>query len=97
MAMERSPLCSSSKAFRRQYQGAKLSSSCQLDEQTDSTKLSAVSLCYSVVGQLSSASEKSNRVYRIVTKAFSSLAGRDPREADEVQECSTYIVSQCME
>src|SRR6266550_3474665 len=97
MAMERSPLFSSSKAFRRQYQRAKLSSSCQLDEQTDSTKLSAVSLCYSVVGQLSSASAKSNRVYRVVTKAFSSLAGRDPREADEIQEYATRIVPQCLE
>jgi len=49
------------------------------------------------VGQLSSASAKSNRVYRIVTKAFSSLAGREPREADEVQEYSTHIVPQCVE
>src|SRR5882724_7576356 len=97
MAMERSPLFSSSKTFRRQYQRAKLPSPCQRDEQTDSTKLSTVSLCYSVVGQLSPSSAKSNRVYRVVTKAFSSVAGRHPRQVDEIQEYSTYIVSQCME
>jgi hypothetical protein len=97
MAMERSSLFPSSKGFKRQYQRAKLSASCQLDDQTDSTKLSAVSLCYSVLGQLSPASAKSNRVYRIVTKAFSSLAGQDPREADEIQEYSTHIVPQCVE
>src|SRR5580765_205083 len=97
MAMERSSLFSSSKAFRPQYQRAKLWSSCQFDEQTDSAKLSAVSLCYSVVGQLSSASAKSNCVCRVVTKAFSSLAGRDPGEADEGQEYASHIVPQCVE
>src|SRR5438093_12438631 len=97
MAMERSPLFSSSKAFRRQYQRAKLSSSCQLDEQTDSTKLSAVSLCYSIVGQLPSPSAKSNRVCRVVTKAFSSWAGRDPRQADEIQGYATHIGPLCLE
>jgi hypothetical protein len=97
MAMERSPLSSSSKVSRRQYQRAKLSASCQLNEQTDSTKLSAVSLCYSVVGQLSPASAKSNRVCRVVTKAFSSLAGRDTHEADEIQEYASHIVRQCVE
>jgi hypothetical protein len=92
MAMERSPLFSSSKASIRQYQRAKLSSSCQLHEQADSTRLSAVSLCYSVVGQLSSASAKSNRVYRVVTQAFPSMAGRDACKTDEVSEQATYIV-----
>src|SRR6266508_1519503 len=97
MAMERSPLFSSPKAFRRQYQRAKLSSSCQLVVQTVSTKLSAVSLCYSVVGQLSSASAKSVRTCRVVTKVFSSLAARHSREADAVQKYATYIVPQCLE
>jgi hypothetical protein len=49
------------------------------------------------MGQLSSASAKSNRVYRVVTKAFSSLAGRDARQADEVQEHATHIVPQRVE
>src|SRR6476646_5335934 len=97
MAMERSPLSPSSKAFRPQYQRAKLSASCQLDDQTDSTKLPAISLCYSVLGQLSSASAKSNRICRVVTKAFSSLAGRDTGEADEVQDYASDIVRQCVE
>src|SRR4051794_40255927 len=97
MALERSPLFSSSKAFRRQYQRAKLSSSCQLYEHTDSTKLFAVSVCYSLVGQLSSASAKSNRVCRVFTKAFPALGRQNPREADEVQEYASHIVSECVE
>jgi hypothetical protein len=92
MAMERSSFFSSPKNLRQQYQRAKLSSSCQLHEQTDSTRLSAVSLCYSVVGQLSSASAKSNRVYRIVTEAFPSMAGRDACKTGEVSEQATHIV-----
>ena len=70
---------------------------CQLDEQTDSTRLSAVSLCYAVVGQLSSAPERSNVVYRIVTKALSSMGRRQAGQPGEIREHSTYIVCQCVE
>ncbi len=58
---------------------------CQLDEQTDSTRLSAVSLCYAVVGQLSSAPARSNVVYRVVTKALSSMGRRQAGQPGEIQ------------
>src|SRR4051812_21694166 len=97
MAMERSSLFASSKAFGQQHQRAKLSAPCQLDEPTDSTKLPAISLCDSFVGQLSPPSAKSNRVCRVVSEAFPSLGDRGPRKTDEVQEYATHIIRQCVE
>jgi hypothetical protein len=49
------------------------------------------------MGQLSSSSAQSDRVCGVVTKALSSLGGRESREADEIQRFASDIVPECVE